>query len=593
MTETTSTDTRPVRRWLDTRRTNANTALRRVTWLAPIIGTAVVAQAWIIAYAIDAVIFHEAGITELAPYLLALPPVFIVRFVAAWQAERQAFLGAQRVKQQLRTELFDRLRQLGPVNLSMERSGSLAGTLVEGVESIGPYFASYLPAMTMASVVPLVILLAVFPGDWLSGLVLLLTAPLIPVFMILIGKGAERINQRQWQHLARMGGHFLDVIQGLTTLKLFNASRRELDNIASISDEFRRSTMAVLRVAFLTSAVLEFFAAISIALIAVLIGFRLLDGEMDFIYGFFVLLLAPEFYMPLRNLGSQNHARLEAVGAAEDMVRLLGTEQQGSSRPDHEQAPERHSRAGPTSPTASGDIVLDDVWFSYPDGRTALHGTTIRIPAGQHTAIIGESGAGKSTLANLLLGFIRADRGTIRIGETALEDLSPEHWRKLISWIPQRPRLFHGSVADNIALGLPDADADAIRNAARHALALPFIERLPRRFETIIGEGGQGLSGGQAQRIAIARALLRDTPYLLLDEPTAHLDHDSERLVLQALGNLTRGRTVISIAHRPATLAQADQVIVLKAGRVAEYGNPDEPRTIETSVTPPVNGDRS
>lgn len=553
------TDPATAKPWLREQQRLAATPLRRLKLLAPLNGLLIVAQAWLLAYVIDAAVFDGANLARLWPWLLGLLPVFALRFLVGWQAERQAFQAALQVKREIRGRLFDKLRALGPLRLANEDSGSLATSLVDGVESLEPYFARYLPALTMMSMVPLILLLAVFPADWLSGVVLLATAPLVPLFMSLIGKGAEHLNQRQWRQLTRMGAHFLNVIQTLPTLKMFNASRRELDHIARIADAFRRSTMSVLRVAFLTSAVLEFFAALSIALIAVFIGFRLLDGEMAFFYGFFALLLAPEFYMPLRNYGVQNHARMEAVGAAEQIARILDLE------------------AGDVAPqqdaTFVGPLQLRQVHFAYEPGRPALAGVDLLIEPGRHVAIVGPSGAGKSTLANLLLGFALPDSGDIRIGDTPLHAGNIAAWRRQIAWIPQKARLFHGTVADNIRLGTPGATLAEVRQAAAAADALTFIEALPQGFDTLIGEGGLGLSGGQTQRIALARALLHDTPILLLDEPTAHLDRDSERAIVETLRRCATQRTLISIAHRLHTLHDADLILVMQQGRVVQQGS--------------------
>ena len=566
-------------RWLKAQQASAAAPLRQLRLLAPFTGALIVCQAWLLAYIIDAVAFRDARLDGLLPWMLALLPVFALRFLAGWRSARLGFLASRIIKTDIRSRLFDKLRRLGPVALTADSSGALAAGLIDAVEALDGYFSRYVPAMIMMSMVPLIILLVAFPSDWVAGLVLLLTAPLIPVFMTFIGKAAERRNQAQWRQLARMGAHFLNVIQTLPTLKMFNASHRELRNIARISDEFRRTTMSVLRLAFLTSAVLEFFAAISIALIAVFVGFRLLDNQMDFFYGFFVLLLAPEFYLPLRNFGVQNHARMEAAAAAEQLVGIL-------ERPEPEHVAEQlskhmaaprpeqtaHTVAGDAQPF-HGDIQIRQVQFAYDTERRALDGLELEIPAGQHIAIVGPSGSGKSTLASLLLGFIGPDRGQILIGERELTPANIADWRSQISWIPQRARLFHGSVADNIRLGSPDVSLSRILDACEDAHAMEFIEQLPQGIDTLVGEGGQGLSGGQVQRIAIARALVRDTRWLLLDEPSAHLDPDSERLVTDALARLAQGRTLISIAHRLQTVRDADRIVVLRHGRIVQQGD--------------------
>ncbi|MCG6966373.1 MAG: thiol reductant ABC exporter subunit CydD [Chromatiaceae bacterium] len=554
-------DNQQLKDWLKAQRPYAARGLKLAALLGALGGILAVAQAWGIAKVIDGAVFKQQDLHALLPWLWALLPILLVRFLAAWGAERQAVRGALAVKRAIRAQLFDRIRGLGPIGLADERSGTIASSLLEGVEGLEPYFARYLPAASLVGMVPMVIALAVLPADWLSAVVLLVTAPLIPVFMILIGRRAERVNQRQWQQLARMGGHFLDVLQGLTTLKLFNASRRELDQIARVSDDFRRSTMSVLRVAFLTSAVLEFFAAISIAIIAVLIGFRLLDGEMAFLYGLFVLLLAPEFYLPLRNLGVQNHARMEAIGAAENIVRLL----------DREPLLPGAAATGAIPP--AGDIRFEQVVFAYEPGRSALNGLDLHIAHGAHVALVGRSGSGKSTVANLLLRFVTPQQGRVLLDGQPIDTFDHAAWQAAVAWIPQRPRLFAATVADNIRLGRPDASDDAVYEAARRAQALDFIERLPDGLATRVGEGGRGLSGGQTQRLAVARALLRDCPLVVLDEPTAHLDPASQARVQSALDELAKGRTVLTIAHRLETIRQVSQIIVLDQGAVVEQGS--------------------
>lgn len=547
--------------WLRRQRAGAATPLRRLRLLAPLSGILIVAQAWLLAHLIDAVAFRQAGLDGVWPEMAALLPVFGLRFVLDWLGARLGFEAARRVKTGVRRRLLTQLRRLGPAALENDSSGDLAARLVDGVEALDGYFSRYQPALVLMTVVPLVVLLAVFPSDWLSGLVLLLTAPLVPLFMALIGRGAERRNQAQWKLLRRMGAHFLNVIQTLPTRRAFNASRRELHHIARISESFRQATMSVLYLAFLTSAVLEFFAAISIAIVAVFIGFRLLDGGMDFFHGLFVLLLAPEFYQPLRNFGVQNHARMEAAAAAEQIAELL-------DRP----APALPV-AGEDPLPAHGALELKGVRYAYEGQRQALDGLDLRIREGERIAIVGRSGAGKSTLAALLLGFIRPDEGAIRYGGQPLEPQHLAAWRRRIGWIPQRPHLFHGSLLDNIRLGAPEADREQVRAACEAAHALAFIERLPEGLDTRVGDGGRPLSGGEAQRIALARALLRDPAWLLLDEPAAHLDPEHERWLDETLNGLARDHTLITIAHRLPGTRHADRILVMQDGRLAQAGD--------------------
>ncbi|WP_462322040.1 thiol reductant ABC exporter subunit CydD, partial [Halochromatium sp.] len=426
------------------------------------------------------------------------------------------------------------------------------------------------------ALIPLAILIVVLPLDWLSALIMLVTAPLIPVFMILIGSGVERLNQQLWKDLARMGAHFLDVIQGMTTLKLFNASRREAEVIARISDDYRASTMRVLRVAFLTSAVLELFSTLGIAIIAVFIGFRLYQlelpipdligpPEISFVTGFFILLLAPEFYAPLRNLGTHYHGRMEAIAAAERLVAVMDTE-----------LPPRPKQVATLGAESPLHLRFEDVSFSYEPGRPALAGTHLEIKPGERVALVGPSGAGKTTVANLLLGFIRPESGRILIDDQELQSLDIDDWRRRLAWLPQHPRLFQGSIADNIRLGLPDATLDAVRDAATRARAAEFIDRLPRGYDTPVGERGAGLSGGQIQRVALARAFLRDARLVILDEATASLDPASEALVQRAVDQLAEGRSMLVIAHRLSTVRNADRILVIDSGRIVESGSHTE-----------------
>jgi ATP-binding cassette subfamily C protein CydD len=512
---------------------------------------------------LDAVLFSGAGLTEVEPWLWAMLGLFPLRAALSWGSEQAAFQGALGVKLRLREDLYAKLQQLGPVGLGSARSGDVANSLTDGVEALEAYYARYLPALALMAAVPLAILAVLWPLDWLSGLILLLTAPLIPLFMILIGQGAERLNQRQWRRLTQLSAHFLEVIQGLTTLKMLNASRREVETVARLSDAYRQSTMAVLRVAFLSSLILEFFATVSIAVVAVSIGFRLFWGQMEFLHGFFVLLLAPELYLPLRNLGAQYHARMAAIGAAERLIEIL--ESPG-------QAP---TPLGIPTPDLQQTLIrFQGVGYSYPGERPALNRLSLEIRPGERLALVGPSGAGKSTVVNLLLGFARPDAGEIWVGDRPLADLDLEAWRRHLAWVPQTPRLFHGTLLDNILLGRPDATFDEVQAAAQLARADTFIERLPHAYQTLVGERGQGLSGGEIRRIALARAFLRDAPLVILDEPTASLDKESERQVAAGIEGLAEGRTLVTIAHRLASVRGADRVLVLHQGRMAESSSP-------------------
>ncbi|SEH35682.1 thiol reductant ABC exporter subunit CydD [Magnetospirillum fulvum] len=513
----------------------------------------------LLATAIDRAISAGADLAALWPWLGWVPPIILVRAALSWAAEAVALEAGAGVRRAVRAELAEKLFALGPVRLGGEQAGALSALLVDGIEALEAYYTRFLPAMRNAVLIPLALLAVVMPLDGVSGLILLLTAPLIPLFMALIGSGAERLNRRQWARLARMGAHFLEMVQGLTTLKLFNASKREADTVARIADEYRLATMAVLRVAFLSALALEFFATLGIALVAVLIGFRLLAGEIGFERGLFILLLAPEFYGPLRTLGTQYHARMEALGTAGTLAELL-------ARPV---PPPPAVAATAIAPTTAPEIVFRAVRHDYGGGRIGLDGAEFTLEAGRITALIGPSGAGKSTAVNLLLGFAAPTGGEILIDGTSLSALDPQEWRRRIAWVPQRPHLFQGSIADNIRLGHPEADAAAVIAAAQAVGADRFIAALPEGYDTRLGEDGAGLSGGQVRLVALSRAALRDAPLLILDEPSASLDSQSEAALTQTLPALARGRTVLVIAHRPATIAAADRIVRLEQGRVA------------------------
>jgi len=547
-------------RWLKEAGRSVGRPLRLAVALGTAGGVLLIVQAGLLAHVVNAVVFGAGTLRDMAPFLAGLLGVFTVRAAIAWLAEWTAFRGAAAVKLQARHQLTEHLFALGPVRLADEHSGALANALTDAVEALEPYYARFLPQMALAALVPLALLAVVFPLDWVSGLILLVTAPLIPAFMILIGKGAESLNQRQWRRLAGLSAHFLDTLQGLTTLKLFNASRREAAAVARLSEDYRRSTMAVLRVAFVSALALEFLATVSIALVAVLIGFRLLWGELGFQAGFLVLLLAPEFYLPLRSLGTHYHARMDAIAAAERLTGIL-------QRP----APARSGRQ-PAPATGPVTVELADLRYAYEPGRSALEGVSFTLRPGERVALVGPSGAGKSTVINLLLGFIQSDSGRLAVNGRSLDELDYDSWLQQVAWVPQNPRLFHATVRENIALGGPLQDEARVREAARQALAEAFIEQLPLGYDTVIGEGGQPLSGGQAQRLALARAFFKQAPLVLLDEPSANLDLDSERRIAAAVDRLAEGRTLLSIAHRLATVRRADRILVLDQGRIVQTG---------------------
>jgi len=525
---------------------------------------AMCAGAWLVAHVLAEAIFAARPLGELWPALAALPLLAVARFALALLQRHVTFEAGARVSAGMRLSLEQRLRRLGPRWAAQQSSGDMVTRLVDGVDALIPYYAGYLPQVALAALIPLVILLVVLLADPWSALVLLLTAPLIPLFMVLVGHAAEQASQRRWLRLRRMGARFMDALSGLTTLRLLRATTREQALLAATGEAYRQETMAVLRIAFLSALVLEFFATVSIAVLAVLIGFRLMWGTLGFEPGLFVLLLAPELFMPLRALGTQRHRRMEAAAAAEDLIALLAI-------PDDEAsascAPSPREFAA-----ARVGVAFEQVNFGYAPDRQVLHDLAFDLEAGAQLTVVGTSGSGKSTLFHLLMGFAAPQGGRILINGEDLTTLAPAAWRRHIAWVPQRVHVFHGTLRDNLLIAAPQADARQLDRAVQAAALVPVIARLPQGLDTPLGEHGQGLSGGERQRLALARAWLRDAPLLLLDEPTQHLDAATAAVVDRALARLGEGRTVIRIAHRLDTIPADEQVAVMADGRIVEAG---------------------
>ena len=499
--------------------------------------------------------------------------VVFFRGLLAWGSEVSARAVAVRIKSDLRQRLFDKILSLGPAFTRRERTGELVNAAVEGVEALDAYFSQYLPQLVIATLVPLSILGIVFPRDPLSGLVLLLTAPLIPVFMYLIGKTAEALTRRQWDTLSLLSAHFLDSLQGLTTLKELGRSREHAGSIAQASNRFRDGTLAVLRITFLSALVLELVSTLSTAVVAVEVGLRLLYGQLAFQQAFFLLLLAPEFYIPLRMLGLRFHAGMAGTAAARRIFEILDLP--ASEIPEADTQGIRNSYASRDSGSQVPGylIAFDRLSYTYPgESQPALRGINLEIKAGEHVALVGLSGAGKSTLAALLLRFIHPDGGQITINHEPITAIPIESWRNLVAWVPQNPYLFHDTLAANLRLARPDATDGQLVVAAQAAQLDDFIQSLPQGYQTVIGEEGARLSAGQAQRLALARAFLKNAPILILDESTSSLDPQQEMQVESAMHALMHARTVITIAHRLNTVFQADRIFVLEQGLLVEEG---------------------
>lgn len=529
-------------------------------------GLLTVAQAWYLSRIIGRVFLGGESLPAVSAELAIMLIVVVLRAATVMGGEVAAGHVALRVKTGLRQMLFDHLLALGPAYTQGERTGELTATIVEGVEALDAYFSQYLPQLVVAALVPLTVLAFVLPLDLLSATVLLLTAPLIPLFMILIGKAAEALTRRQYDLLSRLSAHFLDVLQGLTTLKLLGQSRAQAGTIGLIGDRYRVATMNVLRVAFLSALVLEIVATISTAIVAVEVGLRLLYGQVQFQQALFILILAPEFYLPLRMLGARFHAGTSGTSAAKRIFEILPVRADGNPLPSAHDHPPLPAHDHP--PT----IILHNLHYTYPGNRPALNGVSFEIHSGQKVALVGPSGAGKSTIAQLLLRFIEPTEGGITADGLPVREVPPAWWRQLIAWVPQRPHLFHDTVAANLRLARPHATAAELSRAAQAAHIHDFIQSLPRGYDTVVGEQGARLSGGQAQRLALARAFLKDAPFLLLDEPTSNIDPELEAQLQESTYALMHGRTTLLIAHRLATVHRADLIIVLAGGRVVESG---------------------
>jgi len=539
-----------------------------VTLVLGLAGTGLIlAQAGLLARAL-AVAARGDVAAALSGTLVALLVVVAARAAVSYGGEVAALRAAATVKSQLRQALTARSLQLGPAWLGGQRAGEITTLSTKGLDGLDAYYARYLPQLVLSVLVPVAVLVRVAVADWVSAVIIAVTLPLIPVFAVLVGWHTKTQTRRQWRLLATLGGHFLDVVEGLPTLKVFGRAKAQEQVIAKVTEDYRAATMSTLRVAFLSALVLELSAAVATALVAVEVGLRLLYGHLGYETALLVLLLTPEAFLPIRAVGAQFHASMEGVAAAGRVFEILDTAIPGEPRA---------RPAAPRSGSSGADlrtqyIRLNGVTAAYPGRhRPALEGVSLTIAPGDRVVLTGPSGAGKSTLLALLLRFITPAAGTIELagggadGDVAAIDV--RQWRTQIAWVPQQPYLFTGTAADNIALGHASASRDAICRAARLAGAADFISELPAGYDTPLGERGLRLSAGQRQRIALARAFLRDAPLLLLDEPVAHLDPVSARLIRTALDTALADRTVILVSHREGWADGGGRVIRLEQGK--------------------------
>ena len=505
--------------------------------------------------------FHGASLQDVRLDLALLGAVFVLRGCLAWGFELAGRVGATGVLSQLRLEVVERRLRHDPAALDGIESAELTGAAVHGLGPLEAYFGRFVPQLVLAFFVPLAVLAWVAPLDPAAALVLVLTLPLVPVFMVLIGRYTEQRTRARWQALALLSTHFLDVVRGLPTLRAYNRSRAQAASIAQVSERYRATTMQTLRVSFLSGAVLELAATLGIALAAVTVGIQLVHGDVGLQAGLTVLVLAPELYLPFRNVGAQYHASADGVAVAERLLDVLD-------------APTRSPTDGVRRLPLSYPVPvvrLEDVSFSYPSrSASVLEGVDLELWPDETVALVGRSGAGKSTLALLVIGLALPQDGRVLVDGRELDEASLPSWRRSVAWVPQRATLFAGTVADNIRLGEPSADEARVVAAARLAGADELVARLPDGYATVVGDGGRTLSAGETQRIALARAFLRDARLVVLDEPSANLDPGNAHAVAEAVARLATGRTTLVIAHRPELVERADRVVRLEGGRLGE-----------------------
>jgi len=534
---------------LDPRLLRTASAVRTHLLVAVVCGAAltglILLQAWLVSRVVASV---GSGPDRLGLLIAAVAAVAVARAGLAYGSEAAALRSAAKAKSQLRTQLVEHVTTGAPRD-----AGALVTLATRGLDALDDYFARYLPQLVLAVLVPVAVLVVVAGADWISAIVIAVTLPLIPLFMALVGMHTQARTAKQWALLEKLGGHFLDVVEGLPTLALFRRAKVEAALVRRVTEQHREATMGTLKVAFLSAFVLEVLATLAVALVAVEVGFRLLYGQLDLATALFVLILAPEAYLPLREVGARFHASMEGIAAAEKVFAVLDSTT-GAPRGDR--------------PAPRGDVVFRDVTVRYAD-RTALEGLDLRLPAGRTTVVTGPSGAGKSTLLGLLLRFTEPTGGRITVDDVDLAEVDPEAWRREIAWVPQDPHLFADSLADNIRLGAPEASLDQVRRAASLAELDEVVAALPEGFATLLGERGTRLSSGQRQRVALARAFLRDAPIVLLDEPTAHLDPDNATAVRRAVARLVEGRTAVIVTHDPAWTTAAHHV------QLSPADNPD------------------
>ena len=556
-------------RWLRQQRKHGARGLRTASLLGFAGALVIIAQAWLLASLLqNLIVAQQPRSALLYPFILLLL-CFVLRAGLNYAREMAGYRAGVAIRRALRQQVLDRLNALGPAWIQGKPAGSWATLLLEQIEEMQEYYARYLPQMSLAVFIPFAILIAVFPINWAAGLILLATAPLIPVFMAMVGMGAAEANRRNFVALARLSGDFFDRLRGRETLRLFHRAKAEQQAIAASTTDFRERTMEVLRLAFLSSAVLEFFASLAIAVVAVYFGFSYL-GELNFGHygsgvtlfaGFLALILAPEFFQPLRDLGTFYHAKAQAVGGADALERFLT------------ESPDNLATSGGAAVAFATPVALQaqDLVVMTAKGEALSQPLNFTLAAGKRVALVGQSGAGKTALMNVLLGFLPY-QGTLRVNGHELRDIHRDSWQQQLAWVGQNPTLPAATLRENLLLN-SSVDDTTLNHALQRAGVTAFLSALPQGLDTPLGEGGFGLSVGQAQRIAVARALLKPARLLLLDEPGSGLDSQSEQHVMHALQQAATQQTTLMITHQLHDLARWDEVWVMQSGQLVQQGS--------------------
>ena len=555
-----------LQKWLRAQQEPIKKLMRANIVLATLSALILVAQTYFLATLLDKLIMQNVPRDELIPYFLGLIIGFGMRAIILWAREKIGFQSGQLLRNHIRQKILDKIHLVGPATINQKPAGSWASIMLEQVENLHNFYARFLPQQSLSAIVPVVIFIAIFPLNWAAGLILMITAPLVPLFMIIVGIAAADNSQKNMDTLSRLSAQFLDRLRGLETLRLFNRTSEQTEHIENATEDFRETTMDVLKLAFLSSAVLEFFTSISIALMAVYFGFSYL-GQIEFgtynapltlFTGFFCLILAPEFYQPLRDLGAYYHDRAAGIGAADAIVDFLESDYLTV-----------HQNEKAISLESAVEISAENLVVLSTQGSALTKPLNFQIPANHNVALVGQSGAGKTSLINAILGFLPYE-GSLKINGQELRESNLADWRKHIAWVGQNPLLLQGTIKENLLLGNIQANDEEINQALIRSQAKEFTDKLGLHHE--IKDGGLGVSVGQAQRLAIARALLRKGDLLLLDEPTASLDAQSENLVLQALNEASQHQTTLMITHRIEDLKQCDQIFVMQRGEIVQQG---------------------